>query len=321
MCTAITLQSKQGDTFFGRNMDFSYEIHPHLYVIPRNYQWKNALNAKRMKDKYGFIGIGQEAEGLLGFFDGVNEMGFAAAALYFAGYASYSTELQEPDKESLASFEFLHYMLGQCSSIKDIKRVTEYTTIYGTEDPVTNTAAPLHWIAVDRTGECVVVEQTEEGLYIRNNPIGVLTNSPDLPWHLTNLRNYMEATPWQTQEVSWGDINLSPFGQAGGTSVLPGGYTSPERFVRTSYLKSHIPVPEDKPDAIVSCFHVMESVTIPKGAVITNRNEFDYTKYTAFIDTSNCQYYFKTYDNIQVATAGLYETELNQAKRMDLGPL
>ncbi|WP_252235175.1 linear amide C-N hydrolase [Clostridium sp. CH2] len=48
-----------------------------------------------------------------------------------------------------------------------------------------------------------------------------------------------------------------------------------------------------------------QSVTIPKGIVITNRNAYDYTKYTAFINTNTCEYFFKTYDNTQVIKVSL----------------
>lgn len=35
MCTAITLQSMQGENFLGRTMDFSYPIEAGLYVISK----------------------------------------------------------------------------------------------------------------------------------------------------------------------------------------------------------------------------------------------------------------------------------------------
>lgn len=319
MCTAITLQSGQGETFFGRNMDFSYDIDPHIYIVPSGYEWNNVLNMRKIRNRYRFIGIGQELEGLLGFFDGVNEMGFAAAALYFAGYARYNTGPENGQEESIASFEFLHYLLGNCANTEELKRLLKQVKITGLEDPVTRTVAPLHWIAADRGGNCVVIEQTDRGLEVFDNPIGVLANSPDFKWHMTNLRNYMEASPVQTEEAFWGDYRLTPFGQAGGTQILPGGYTSPARFVRTSYLKSFLPVPESRNEAVVSCFHIMESVTVPKGAVITSRNEYDYTRYTAFINTATCEYFFKTYDNIQVGTAGLYEEESPYQRLVNLG--
>lgn len=309
MCTAMTLQSKSKEQFFGRTMDFSHDIIPQLYIVPSSYTWVNSLNGKGMKNTYRFIGLGQELDGLLGFFDGVNEKGFAAAVLYFAGYARYDNQLMNPSTDLVASIDFLHYILGNCASIKELPALLKDISIVGIEDPVTNTVAPLHWITTDRSGECVVIESTIRGVELINNPIGVMTNSPDIHWHMTNLRNYMEVTPTQVDEVLWDNINLTPFGQAGGTIQLPGGFTSPERFVRTSYLKTHIPTPKDSTEAITACFHIMESVSIPKGAIITNRNTYDYTKYTAFINTNTCDYFYKTYDDLQIRTANLWDVD------------
>lgn len=307
MCTAINLLSKSNEYFFGRTMDFSHDIEPKFFVIPKGYNWINTINGKLLKDDYKFIGIGQEKESLLGFFDGVNEEGFAAAALYFAGYAKYDELSTNKDKESVASIDFLHYMLGRCKSIDDLVLLLKNTNIVGLKDPVTNTVAPLHWIAMDKEGKCVVIEPTDKGVKVINNPIGVMANSPDFNWHMTNLRNYTGVSPKQNEETNWGSVELNPFGQGAGTANLPGGFTSPERFVRATYLKMHIPTPEDSMDAINSCFHIMESVSIPKGAVLTNRGADDYTKYIAFININTCEYFYKTYDNLQVKVESLFK--------------
>ena len=309
MCTAMTLQSRSKEVFFGRTMDFSHDIIPQFYIIPSSNVWNNNLNQKQFQVSYQFIGLGQELDGILGFFDGVNEKGFAAAALYFAGYAEYNTNSNYKSTEPIASIDFLHYILGRCASVNDLPSLLREITIVGVPDPVTNTIAPLHWIATDRSGACVVIEPTKRGLELIINPIGIMANSPNIQWHMTNLRNYTEVSPTQTEEVTWDTISLTPFGQAGGTIPLPGGFTSPERFVRTSYLKSHLPVPTDSTEAIAACFHIMESVSIPKGAVITSRNTYDYTKYTAFINTNTCEYFYKTYDDISVTRTGLWHTE------------
>ena len=73
MCTAITLQSTQLENFFGRTMDFSYNIDPELYFVPKYYAWNNAFNMHKSYNYYSFIGIGQESDGMLSFFDGVTK--------------------------------------------------------------------------------------------------------------------------------------------------------------------------------------------------------------------------------------------------------
>ena len=236
---------------------------------------------------------------MLGFFDGMNERGFAAAALYFEGYADYDLPIKN-NKELIASLDFLHYLLGHCSSIDDLQALLANIQIVGLPDPVTQTVAPLHWIATDRSGGSVVIEQTKSGLEIIHNPIGVMTNSPDFQWHMTNLRNYLNVSTSQHKETYWENVLLTPFGQGAGTIQLPGGFTSPERFVRAAFLKTHILVPENRSKSILACFHIMNNVSIPKGVILTNRGSYDYTKYTAFMNTSTCEYYFKTYENNQI---------------------
>lgn len=309
MCTAMTLESEQGETFFGRTMDFSYDIQPEIYIVPKGYVWNNTLDMNLIRNKYSFIGIGQKLDGILGFFDGVNEEGFAAATLYFAGYAQYNTQSPYSTSRPIASTDFLHYILGRCESIEALKLELNDLSIIGTPDPVTQSVAPLHWMATDKSGKSIVIEQTKNGLKFFDNPVGVMANSPDFQWHMTNLRNYMEVSPEQNEEVFWGNFRLKPFGQAGGTMLLPGGYTSPERFVRTTFLRTHVPTPKNAIEAIVSCFHIMESVSIPRGAVRSSRNTYDYTKYTAFINTNTCEYFFKTYDNMQIVRASLFDDD------------
>lgn len=124
-----------------------------------------------------------------------------------------------------------------------------------------------------------------------------MTNSPDFPWQLTNLRNYMEVTPKQNTQVSWGDFDMKPFGQGNGTSSLPGGYTPPARFVRTVYQKLHAIQPHDSQKCVNTAFHILEGVTIPNGIVKVSADAFDYTQYTSMIDLQNKVYYFKTYKN------------------------
>lgn len=317
MCTAMTLQSNEGENFFGRTMDFSYPIEPELFIVPKNYQWQSSAKTDQYVNTYSFIAIGQETDGLLSFFDGVNECGFAVAVLYFEGYAHYD----ESNKKGIASLDFVHYLLGHCRSIAELNNVLKDTSIVGIADPVTQRVAPLHWIATDRSGKSVVIEQTEAGLEIIDNPIGIMANSPDFRWHMTNLRNYMNLSTTQQDQVFWGKVTLTPFGQGTGTFNLPGGFTSPERFVRTAFLKTHTHIPDSLSDALMTCFHIMNSVSIPKGIVLTSRGTDDYTKYVAFVNTSTCDYYFKTYENSQLISASLSDYDLNGTELIRLGSI
>lgn len=46
MCTALALQAQNGENFFARTMDFSHDIDPGFYIIPREYLWYNIFTRK-----------------------------------------------------------------------------------------------------------------------------------------------------------------------------------------------------------------------------------------------------------------------------------
>ena len=319
MCTAIAVQTPQREVYFGRTMDFSYPLDPELYFIPKGYEWKNLLNTHKIRNQYSFMGIGQDISRVF-FADGVNEMGFAAAVLYFPDYAAYDP-IAAPDSKgiSVAAIELVGFLLGLCASVDHAASLLRTIRIVGVEDSITHSIAPLHWILTDKSGKCMVAEKTASGLHLMDNLMGVLSNSPDLPWHLTNLRNFMNVTSVQTPEKEWDSVSLTPFGQGGGTFGLPGDFTPPSRFVRAAWMKSHTPIPENKQEAVNTCFHIMNSVTIPKGAVMTSRGTPDYTQYTAFMNISTQEYFFRTYDNSRVTAARLPAATGRDSRAVSLG--
>lgn len=323
MCTAITLQNTQGAAFFGRTMDFSYPLDPELYVVPKGFQWTNLLRTHQIRNRYRYMGIGQNLSSVL-FADGVNETGFAAAALYFPGYADYDSDKTDDGADTrfpIAATEITGFLLGLCASLDQATALLRTVRITGVADSITGTVAPLHWMIADTSGNSMVIEKTADGLHILDNPIGVLTNSPDFPWHLTNLRSYLNLSPTQTGSQDWGPVNLTPFGQGAGAWGLPGDYTPPSRFVRTAFQKTHASPTDKTPETVNAGFHILEGVSIPKGIVLTERGTVDYTQYTAFMNLSQPEYYFRTYDNSRTTAVKLPDENEQDTSIFSLGKL
>ncbi len=309
MCTAITLRDAQGEWFIGRTMDFSYLLDPYLYAVPKGCRWQSVTGSAQLQSRYRLMGIGQKTPQLL-FADGVNEMGLAAAVLYFPGYAQFPPDDGNPLIPAIAATEVVLYLLGSCADTDQVLAALSAVRVVGVADPVTGTVAPLHWMVTDREGRCLVLEQTREGMQIHPNPLGVLANSPDFSWHMTNLRNYLTVQPDPPDDVYWGENELTPFGQGAGTFGLPGDYTSPSRFVRTAYLKTHVPLPENRSEAVITGFHILENVSIPKDVVMTQRDTADFTQYTALINTARGEYFIRSCSNSEIVTRRLANTSV-----------
>lgn len=315
MCTSLALMTAQKQCFFGRTMDFHYEIEPRLFVLPANRRWMGAAGIP-MNSPYRIMGVGQEEDGRIALFDGVNEHGLAAAALYFAGHAEFERAVRS---NSVAALDLVQYMLGRFRSVGELREGIRGISITGAADTVTGGVAPLHWMVSDRGGHHLVIERTCRGLELFENPAGVMTNSPDFRWQMLNLNNYMDASPYQRSSAQWGGVTLRPFGMSNGTAPLPGGYTPPARFVRAAFNRAFAPTPRSAREAVCTFFHLMESVSLPKGISRVREQEYDFTVYTCCVDTMHGVYYWRTYENSRTFTAALADYPADCI--MDLGPL
>lgn len=65
----------------------------------------------------------------------------------------------------------------------------------------------------------------------------------------------------------------------------------------------------------------METVSIPKGVVITADQTSDYTQYTMFINLATREYYFKTYWNNQITRVEFPQYDEKDMKMLSLGLL
>lgn len=313
MCTSFTLHSDTKKNYLARTMDFGFELDGRPVVIPRNYGWKLQLGEDYLT-KLGFVGTGKNV-GSYTVAEGVNEKGLAIAELYFLNEAKYS-DAKDPDLLNLAPHEFIMWVLGEISSIQELKERIQEVNIVDVETELLSTVIPLHFIVTDKSGETVVIESNTGKLMIKDNPVGVMTNSPELEWHLKNLNNYLSIQPNNFPNKKINGYEIRPMGQGAGTVGLPGGYTSPERFVRTvysSYYTDHGTSTEENINAI---FHILNGVTIPKGVVVKDDEAVDYTQYRAILDVSELKYYFNPYGSQSVYSVTLDEQllSLNEPK-------
>ena len=98
-----------------------------------------------------------------------------------------------------------------------------------------------------------------------DNPLGVMTNSPEFNWHLQNLRQYIGLKSQPFAPTEWGDVPLSAFGQGSGTMGLPGDFTPPSRFVRAAYGKQNIQGIENEEEGYRLFFISYQIVRFLKG--------------------------------------------------------
>ena len=130
---------------------------------------------------------------------------------------------------------------------------------------------PVHYSVTDKSGGAIVIEYTAEGRKIHDNTIRVMTNSPTYDWHMTNIKHYVHLENKRKPVRKYHDANRNehvlPLLPASGLLGLPGDYSSPSRFVRAAAMVHFSMVPETFEEAVVTSFHILNSVDVSKGMV------------------------------------------------------
>ncbi|MGX7148435.1 choloylglycine hydrolase family protein [Enterococcus ureasiticus] len=300
MCTSIFTKTKDNKHLLSRTMDFSFPLDPSPTYMPRNYTWVSEVNEQSFTNSLGFVGAGRLLGSSYFVADGVNEKGLSIAELYLPGEATYQTEAEQ-GKKNFAPHELILWILGNCATVEEVAEHIKEINLVGLKAPMLNIITPLHWIITDESGRCVIIEPTEKELKIKENPVGTMTNTPCFEWHINNLRNYLHVRPAQYEPASFGDYVALPFSQGTGTMGLPGGYTPPERFVRAAFFKEHIDQAQDEATGVTNAYHILATVRIPKGIVVTSEGAQDYSQYVGTMCNESRSYYFNSYDNSQIA--------------------
>ena len=310
MCTGLTITTNDGYHLFGRSMDIEYSFNQSVVLIPRNFSYTNNVTGKTEKSNYAIIGMGT----LLGTYpalaDGLNEKGMACAGLNFPGYAHYEENVID-GKINLAPYDLIFWILNHFDSIEELKK--ELPNVNTVNKPF-NEYIPLptlHWIAVDKTGACIVIEKTKEKLNVYDNPIGILANSPSFDWHMTNLRQYINVNSHQPATTSWHNQELSPLGQGLGSFGLPGDFSTVSRFVRIAFLKSKMCHPINEVTGISEFFHMLHNVAMVTGSVVTPEEKNDITLYTSCMCQQKGIYYYTTYNNSRINAIDMHKEDLD----------
>ncbi len=308
MCTAITYSTN--NHYFGRNLDLEYSYKETVTITPRNYELK-FRQVENIKNHYAMIGMAYVANDYPLYYDAINEKGLGMAGLNFPSNADYK-EI-ESGKNNIAPFEFIPYVLSQCSSIEETKKLLENINIaninFSDELPV----SPLHWIIADKE-KSITVESVKDGLKIYDNPVGVLTNNPTFDIHLFNLNNYMSLSTKQPVNNFSKDLNLDIYSRGMGAIGLPGDLSSASRFVKATFTKMNSKSGSSESESISQFFHILESVYQQRGCVYMGEEKYEITIYSSCCNQDKGIYYYTTYENNQITGIDMNKENLDSSE-------
>ena len=288
MCTAIAF-NKSG-LFFGRTLDAEGGFGERIVTAPR-LSPLHFSSGEVISEHYALLGMGLLHESFPLLFDGFNERGLCGAALNFEGFARYENAIGR--KNEIASYELLCRILALCKSVSEAKNLLSGRVITDKKAGEGIEPTPLHWIFADREA-VITVEQTESGLSVYENLAGVLANSPDFPFHEKRLSEISHLSDKNPE----GEFFSLGYGGLG----LPGDYSSPSRFIKASFIRRYAEC-----ENAFDFFRVIETVAIPRGAVVNDRGEAHHTVYTSCIEADSLTYLYHAYPSRSIITARLVD--------------
>lgn len=282
MCIRIVLSFDHDNALTGRGMDWNESIPADIVLFPRGITYSSRSGEKPLSWTSQFASIIVYCYHLGGA-DGMNEKGLSVNLLYLVE-SEYSMNKNNYD---LSVLQWVQFTLDSFSS------VTEAVNFYQTHpmniiSAQTPNSRPLscHLSLSDSTGDSAILEYISGRLVIHHGKeYKVMTNSPIYDEQLALLKY-------------WKNIN--------GMNFLPGTISSPDRFIRASFLLDCImqnkTLDKSYEDALIKkTFHsqslasllgLVRSMGTPLGCKNQDKPNIAATLFRTIADQTHMIYYF-----------------------------
>ena len=304
-CTSYTWQNTDGSLhFLGRTFDaapaeLAVQFQPRSYLF---HHYPATPDSSATATPYAVLGMGAPVETPL-LDDGINEKGLMGSMQLFPPAAYLSLDGDAGGRTKLNPLVFIGFALGQCANLAEVSELAR--TVAFVDDAAQGLIAPVHFHFTDRSGASLIVEPQADGtVALHETTMGVMTNAPEYPWHLTNLRNYLGLCPQAKPDVEINGVTLARFGSGTGFSGVPGDYSSPSRFVRMAYTRQFLVKGTDEADCVARMFNGFSTVTVPEGVDLANfaggtnadgSPICDISLYTSVMCSESLTYYYRTH--------------------------
>ncbi len=316
-CTEVRVKAKDNSTVIGRSMEFAQEVNSNVIVQPRGQKRTSKLAdgspGMSWTSKYGVVYL--DAFGLDIAVDGLNEKGLAVGVLYFPELAKYQDTAPGKENIAISNLDLAMYILQNFSTVQEVREALPQISVWGEKLAVLdNIVVPVHYSVYQEDGTGIVIEYSKDGLNIYDS-VGVMTNSPAYPWHVTNIQNYVNLTADNISPVVINGISFAATGQGSGLKGIPGDPTPPARFIRSAamaHLSDKVDTSTDTVDLVI---HILNNVDIPIGLVRDFESKTVYGDHTQWIvikDLSARIMYYRTYGDMTIRSVDLNKFDLSE---------
>lgn len=324
-CTDFIVKATDGTVVDGRSLEWSLPTKSKMIAHPRGQKFVSPAPGNKTglswTGKYGFVNVNMYDLDLT--VDGMNEKGLSVGSLFLPASKFPKPKPQDASR-SLFVLQFGQWILSNFSTVDEVKKALPSVMVWSEIIPSQDMEFTAHTAVHDAQGNSIVIEFIDHKCNVYDNPTGVMTNSPTFDWQLSNLRNYLQLSPYNVQPVSYWGLKITPTGQGSGMLGLPGDATPPSRFVKTVMSTQYSQQPKDAGEAVNLANHILMSLDIPKGISREKTDKgtlYDCTMWVVIKDLKHRVYYFRSYDNLHLRSVHLDRLNLSVGAKVVSIPL
>ena len=313
-CTALMVTDVNGNGYYARTMELPYTlpIPSSLTYIPAKTTVESLTpaGAKGMTFDTKFAILGMTAPLVKGaklplLLDGMNDQGLSFSAN--AMIPSSGPSVGNNPAKILSTNDLGTWILGNHKTVAEVKTAM----LSGDAEfwlPLTeflgNLAMPLHCAVFDKHGNGLVIEFLNNKLNVYDNPVGVMTNAPEFPWHLTNLNNYtFDNVNKNTGQL--GKLKLQTADAGIALTALPSAQTATGRFVKGAFYANYVQKGKTPDEAVNLLAHLINNFDRPNDLTVdpagsagdggkSKATSSEVTQWTVMGDLSRNQFYVKS---------------------------
>lgn len=274
-CTVLAISDVNGNVYKGRTIEFSgmfpsslTYLPPGTHVVSMTPDGKEGMT---FDTKYAILGMllpaipGSKQQS---FVDGMNDQGLSIS-LPAQNNTKAPPIVNNDPKKILSAADIVHWLLGNFKDVNEVKAALNSDVEFWLPNlPLfDNVPFPVHFAIMDRAGGSIVLEFMNGKKNIYDNPVNVLTNGPEFPWHLTNLNNYPQSNVDQNSG-QFGRLKVNAVDAGIAASVIPSSQTAVGRFVKAAFYVNYVKKAQTPDDAVITLGHILNNFDRPRDLTV-----------------------------------------------------
>ncbi|MGU3496158.1 linear amide C-N hydrolase [Xanthobacteraceae bacterium A53D] len=281
MCTSLVYRDAAGKAYFGRTLELTLDLPYQVVWFPAGFETTSQVEGQpafAFTSKHGVLAISMPARqptadkpiGMadLKILEGLNDAGLTFSLLSYPA-AGGGARPARMTQAVLGVAELGAWVLGSFETVAQVKAaLAEQPVLLEPLALLGGVEAPFHYVVHDASGAALVIEFNKGEMSVYDNPVGVMTNGPAFPWHLTNLDNYTFLSNVDVAATSFGGYRAVQPDSGIATAGLPASNTSVGRFVRAAYYAQYTEKAPTPDGAVQTLAHIMNNFDRARGVTI-----------------------------------------------------